>query len=336
MKISWNLFCLFLLSGCFASSQPSICEILKLKNCNNSKRSLSRSAGASLPTVNSAAFNNPAAISLSKGLGIESIHHNGKAQLGIITGTGRIGAAISNSPNDGSFFGNYAIESSNQFRQRAIALDKFEPKKLILAGAFNAFGGDSKSGLQGDIGVIYRRHTALDKDYFGGGFILSFNQVISFGMSTYKDVHYVELSGKTDYYVDQLGGKTQVIYPVNPTIYNYETEYTVNSSVMGIKFSKLALDNIKFLTVSDDISLDKTTVDIYNLSYFHNTWIFSYGRRFEISNKEVYDDFSFKVQKDKSDTFLGAQYAMTNGLLVGGFFNYYLFGEVSLGLTYFF
>jgi hypothetical protein len=65
-------------------------------------------------------------------------------------------------------------------------------------------------------------------------------------------------------------------------------------------------------------------------------WIFSYGRRFEKSFKEVYEDEVFIVEKDKSDTFVGAQYATKSGIIVGGFINYYLFGELSLGLTYFF
>lgn len=334
MKIFLLLIFTFITS-CASNSRPSICEILKLKYCNNSKRSLNRSAGASLPSVNSAAFNNPAAISLSKGLGIESIHYNGKAQLGIITGTGRIGAAISNFPNDGTFFGNTALETTNEFRKRAINYQRLEQDKFILAGAFNAFGGDKSKGLQADIGIIYRRHTELEKDYYGGGLIISYNKFISIGTSFYDDVHYVNLSGKKDTIIDSSGNPTTTYYPTNPLL-NVETEYKVKSYVAGLKFSKIALDYINFITVSNDKSFNDVEVDIYNLSYFYKTWIFSYGRRFEKSFKEIYKDELFLTQEEKSDSFLGAQYATSNGLLLGGFINYYLFGELSLGLTYFF
>jgi hypothetical protein len=338
VRISITLL-FILLTSCASKSRPGVCEVLKLKYCNDSKRSLNRSAGASLPSVNSAAFNNPAAISLSKGLGVESIHYNGKAQLGIITGTGRIGAAISNFPNDGTFFGNSAIETTNEFRKRSVEFGRLEQDKLILAGAFNLFGGDSNKGLQADIGIIYRRHTVLEKDYYGGGIILSYNKIISLGASFYDDAHYSNKSGQKDTLIDANGNQTTVYYPTNLNL-NVETTYKVSSYVAGLKFSKLALDYITFRTKSDDNSVQEVEVDaevdIYNLSYFYKTWIFSYGRRFETSFKEVYKEEIFIEQENKSNTFLGAQYATSNGFLLGGFINYYLLGELSLGLTYFF
>lgn len=334
MRIGLLLF-IVLLSSFSAHARKSICEILKLEYCNDSKRSLNRSAGASLPSVNAAAFNNPAAISLNKGLGLESIHYDGKAQIGLITGTGRIGAAISNFPNDGTFFGVTAIESTNEFRKRKINGSRFEQDKMILAGAFNLFGGDSKKGLQADIGVIYRRHTELDKDYYGGGLILSYNKFISVGASYYDDVFYSNLSNQKDTIYDQYGNATEVVYPKSPSLTN-EVDFRVNSYVTGLKFSKLAIDYIKFTVDSEDTDLDKIEINIYNISYFHTKWIFSYGRRFESSFQEIQEEEVFISKKDKSNTFLGAQYATKSGFLLGGFINYYLLGELSLGLTYFF
>lgn len=330
------LFVLFsFLNSPVTYSKASVCDVLKLKYCNDSKRSLNRSAGASLPSVNSAAFNNPAAISLNKGLGIESIHYDGKAQLGLITGTGRIGAAISNFPSDGTFFGNTAIESSNDFRKRSIEFGRFEQDKFILAGAYNIIGGSRSKGFQADIGLIYRRHTEIEKDYFGGGLILSYNKILSIGASVYDDVYYTNLSGKTDTLIDQNGNQSSVTYPSTPSLIT-ETDYKVTSYVAGLKFSKLAIDYITFSSESQDEEISDTKVSIYNISYFYRTWIFSYGRRFESSFQEVYLDEKFIEQKDKSNTFLGAQYATSGGFLLGGFINYYLYNELSIGLTYFF
>lgn len=335
----WYVLILFsiLFASCATRSRPTICEYLKLDNCNNSKRSLSRSAGASLPSVNSAAFNNPAAVALSRGLGIESIHYQGIAQLGLVTGTGRIGAAISNYPSDGTFFGNIAVESTNEFRKRTVLKKAYEADKIALATAINIFGGKSKKGLQLDLGLIYHRQTEIEKDYYGAGLILSYNKFISFGYSSYTDIHYQELSGKFDDIYDQFGNPTSVIYPTDPNI-NISEEYRVENTVFGLKFSTVAIDYIKIKTTSLEDSFDPVFIDIYNLSYFYRKWIFSYGRRFESSFKEYYDKDleEFIIQENKSDSFLGAQYATQNGFLLGAFINYYLHDELSLGLTYFF
>ncbi len=334
MKL-WILSLIFIFSGCASRSKPTICEYLKLDNCNNSKRSLSRSAGASLPSVNAAAFNNPAAISLNRGLGVESIHYDGYAQVGLITGTGRIGAAISNFPNDGTFFGNTAIESDNDYRKRIIDGKKFEDDKIVLAGALNLFGAKTKTGLQMDLGLIYRRHNELEKDYYGGGLILSYAKFISIGASYYDDVYYQNLSGKDDEVIDEEGNATTIIYPEDPDLIT-ETDFSVRSYVAGLRFSKLALDYIHFDVISEDEDYNEISIDIYNLSYFYKKWILSYGRRFETSFKEVYQEETFIQEKEKSDTFLGAQYATNNGFLLGAFINYYLINDLSLGLTYFF
>ena len=329
---------LALLSSCSGRSKPTICEYLKLDNCNNSKRALSRSSGASLPSVNSAAFNNPAAVALSRGLGIESIHYQGYVQMGIVTGTGRIGAAISNNPSDGSFFGNTAVEATNEFRKRTILGSAYRTEKFSLATAFNVFGGKKKKGLQFDIGLIYKRQTELEKDYYGGGFILSYNKFISFGYSQYTDVHYQKISSTEDTIYDQYGNATKILYPDDPTL-DINEEYKVASSVFGIKFSNIAIDHMRIITTPigiDDYS--ETSVGIYNLSYFYKQWIFSYGQRFEVSSKEVFDEElqEFITQEGKSANFAAAQYATKNSFVLGAFINYYLQNELSLGLTYFF
>ena len=88
-----------------------------------------------------------------------------------------------------------------------------------------------------------------------------------------------------------------------------ETNFKVKSLVAGLKFSKFALDYIKFNFESDKLAIQETEVTIYNLSYFYTKWIFTYGRRFESSFKEAYENSTFITLKDKSDTFLGIQYA---------------------------
>lgn len=331
-------FLLFFLSSCASKSKPTICQYLKLDNCNNSKRSLSRSAGASLPSVNSAAFNNPAAVALSRGLGIESIHYQGNAQIGLVTGTGRIGAAISNNPSDGTFFGNVPIETMNEYRERHVFEKPYETEKFSLATAVNILGGKKKKGLQLDLGLIYRRQTEIEKDYFGGGLIISYNKFISLGFSQYDDVHYLNLSGKEGTIYDQFGNGTDVIYPVDPSLI-LETDYTVTNTVVGLKFSTIALDYILIKTrPKEEDAFQDIDITIYNLSFFYEKWILSYGVRSEKSFREYFDPDleEYIAQEEKNDGFLGAQYATKNGFVLGAFINYYLYNELSFGLTYFF
>lgn len=337
MKIT--LFILFqILLSCASNSRPTICEYLELDNCNNSKRSLSRSSGASLPSVNSAAFSNPAAIALNRGVGIESIHYHGQAQLGIVTGTGRIGAALSNNPTDGTFFGNVPIESVNDFRKRSIDFLPYTTDKISLATAVNIVGGKSKKGMQLDLGIIYKRQTLQDQDYYGAGIILSFNKLFSLGYSEYSDVYYQKLSGTTGEIFDQFGNATTVIYPDDYSL-DLNVKYSVKNTILGMKFSNIALDFISITTESkEDVTFDDTLVKIFNLSYFYQKWIFTYGSRYEKSFREVFDNDikEYVTQEEKQDGFLGAQYATKNGFVLGAFLNYYLYNELSLGVTYFF
>ena len=254
--------------------------------------------------------------------------------MGIITGTGRIGAAITNSPNAGTFFGNTAIETKNQYRQRAVNFEKFEEDKISLASAFNVFGGQRKKGLSLDIGVIYKYHEELQKSYFGGGTILSFNKFINIGASYYEDVHYINYSGLIENSIDAFGNSTPLIHGINPLNIT-ETEFRVNSYTAGLKFSVLAIDYINFATTSDDPTFSGATVEIYNMSYFYNKWIMSYGRRFESSLKEEYSAKIFTSINNKSDSFMGVQYATDSGFMLGAFINYYLFNDLSFGVTYF-
>lgn len=342
MKYIFLLLFIIFNYGCSSRSGGlDVCKMLKMDNCNNSKRSLNRSAGASLPSVNAAAFSNPAAISLSRGLGIESIHYGGFAQFGLVTGTGRIGAAISNFPNDGTFFGNTAVESSYSSRLRYVDRLPYDGDKFVLASGFNLFGGKKKTGLQADIGLMYRRQTELEEDYFGGGLTLSFNRIISIGYATYNDIFYEDLRGKLVDVVNNNGTVTENVYFPIDNLYLYQTDVKVESYTAGLKFSKFALDYVKFVSLfsnqTSNFAIDQTESNIYNLSYFYTTWIFSYGRRWEKSFREIVDeDGNFKNQNEKWDSFLGAQYATSNGFLLGAFINYYLQDDLSLGVTYFF
>tara|TARA_Y100000385_G_C12918639_1_gene561555 strand:+ start:369 stop:929 length:561 start_codon:yes stop_codon:yes gene_type:complete len=164
----------------------SICDQFP-EYCSNVRRNQSRPTNSSLPTQSSAVFTNPAAVSTDKGFGIETINYNGDSQIGIVTGTGRVGAAISNNPSEETFFGNGVQEDFISYRSRWFYKEKYESDKLVLSGAMNVFGKKKKKGLQMDVGASYRQINDIDTTYIGGGVAFNWSRILSFSYAEFRD-----------------------------------------------------------------------------------------------------------------------------------------------------
>lgn len=129
----------------FAKRQPSICDYTQYKKCYDLLKRQSRSGNASYPMATSGSFTNPATINIDRGFGIEILDPDYGTQVGLVTGTGRVGAAVSNNPNDETFFGNIAIEDINSFRVRDVKKQMFESDKVALDLGTNILGKKSKN-----------------------------------------------------------------------------------------------------------------------------------------------------------------------------------------------
>jgi|SaaInlStandDraft_5_1057022.scaffolds.fasta_scaffold67401_2 hypothetical protein len=315
-------------------SQKTICEILDLEYCNSSGRALTRSSSASFPSSTTAALNNPSSLSMEKGFGLESILYKNVARIGIVSGSGRIGAAISKSPAEETFFSHYALESNNSFRQRKVSKDVHSPDNLSFAMAFNIFGKKKRTGLQLDFGIIYKRNGAKEADYTGAGATLSLNKVFSIGYAVYDDVFYEDRRGQMIDIVDQYGQSTLTYFDTSLTNLT-DIDVKVESLILGLKFGNLAIDHLTLKTTYQDNVFAPTYIKIFNTSLFYKKWIFSYGLREEESFREQYQDEVFSSEKFKYDGFIGAQYALNKAILIGLYSNYYLLNELTMGMTIF-
>lgn len=92
-----------------------LCDYIELKTCDANTKSMGRNNSASFPNSTSAALNNPSSLSMEKGFGTESIFFNSNTKLGLVTGSGRIGAAIAQTPTQESFFSNLGFENNLKY-----------------------------------------------------------------------------------------------------------------------------------------------------------------------------------------------------------------------------
>lgn len=329
------LFTLILITDIASAKVISICDQFP-EYCSNVRRNQSRPTNSSLPTQSSAVFTNPAAVSTDRGFGIESINYNGDAQIGIVTGTGRVGAAISNNPSEETFFGNGVQEDYIAYRSRWFNKEKYTSDKLVLSGAMNVFGKKKKKGLQMDVGLSYRQINDIDTSYIGGGVAFNWSRILSFSYSEFRDAYVKDYRGEEAEFCTELGECNPVVF--NTLDYNlYERHFQVKNYVTGFNYRNWSFDYSWFTTTNLDDNT-KAYVKIFNISYFYKHWMFTYGTREEESPRETYDPDDEKMisEKFKYDGFLGVQYALGNHFVLGLFNNYYLLNEWTLGVTFFF
>lgn len=313
----------------------SICDTFP-EYCTNLKRNQSRPVNSSMPTQSSAVFTNPAAVSTDRGFGIESINYNDDAQIGIVTGTGRIGAAISNNPNEETFFGNGVQEDVNSYRNRWFKKEKYKSDKLVLSGAMNLYGKKKRRGIKIDAGISYRKINDVETSYVGGALAISFARILNFSYSEFRDAYVKDVRNKlVDYY--NADGSSYKILASNDISNLHEKYFKVQNYVAGLNYKNWSFDYSFFSTLEIENN-EKSFVKIFNISYFFRKWMLTYGTREEESLREEYnlDQKQMVQEKFKYNSFLGIQYAIGDHFVAGLFNNYYLLNEWTAGLTFFF
>lgn len=313
-----------------------LCDYIEVETCDASATNRTRSTTASFPNSTSAALNNPASLNMEKGFGVESIFFNNDTQYGLVTGSGRVGAAISTTPTRETFFSNLSFETQSIYRARRLEKEVYDPEdSYSFSFAFNIFGKKKRKGLQLDSGIIIKHNGDKEQTFLGGGFNLSLNKVIGIGYARYKDVFYEDRRGLTLPLYNSDGSVAgSVTYPDDDTSIT-DIGVDVETFIMSLKFGNFAFDHLTIKSTFDDDNFDPTFVKIFNTSLFYRKWIFSYGLREEESFREAYDGENFESEKFKNDGFLGVQYALNKSIMLGLFSNYYLLGETSLGLVVF-
>ncbi len=300
-----------------AEDPKRLCEMLDIYECpSETGRGYNRSVGASMPTSSSAFGANPSALSMDKGFGLEVLAYGGEYDFSLISGTGRIGAGLSTSLPENSFFGNIVSENSIDYLIRMETGKKYISNKYNFATAFNLFGKKQNSFLNLNIGAGLTYNKITKQMTFGGGTSLSFGP-ISFGVASLSDYW----QNYSIYIPTDISGK-----PI---------KYQILTTSWGLKLPFLAIDVAKIVNRVPD---HESTINIFTTTLFYKSLIITYGSKLEISDRATYDAEKnlWQYSEEKKETFLGAQLGLHKYLLIGTFYNYYMLHEYSLGLTLFF
>jgi hypothetical protein len=304
-----------LLSGTLFFSVPAFAEFdmeCFLKgNCHSARSS------ASNPSVGSQVKINPSAVPTEAGFGIEGILFKDQVDVALVRGLGRVGAAISPSNSEETFFGPPGFETNQDYLERNIESTKFPNQKYTLATAVSLAQKDGsdlnsyslKLGLMGK----YNKYT---QNISPGGGLSGFLGPFTFGVSYYKDEEQMSLDLEEEFRPPAL-------------------EYNVQTYSLGLFLHSVILDySYLRLTLDQDVS----EVNLYTGSLLVSRFIVTVSKRIERSGRPSYNRLtkSLEYVETKDRYFGGVQYSINKHFLFGVLYNYYLLDELAVMGTVFF
>lgn len=266
-----------------------------------------RRSVSAAPSTTSRINLNPSAVPTQKSFGIEVIGYKGEGDLGIVRGFGRVGAALTPSNSEETFFGAPGFELDNELLARKIDAQKYKNQKYTLATAFNLF--EKGSGLRQaslNLGLL-AKYNSITKATTPGGGLSGILGPFIFGYSVYRDETLISSS-------DPLAtAKVQSI------VETYSVGVYLNSLILD--YSTLRIQNTEVLFV-----------DLLTMSLFVKKFIFSASQRIENSNRAGYNFRAKELEYEQKQVeyFYGIQYRVTPNILIGGLYNYYLLREASV------
>ncbi|WP_413288043.1 hypothetical protein [Bdellovibrio sp. HCB337] len=260
---------------------------------------------------------NPAAVPTEKGFGLETITYDVYTDVGLVRGNGRIGAAISPSNSEETFFGPPGFADPFELALRKYERKKYPSQKVTLATAFD-IAQKKGSGLKSyslKFGAM-GRYNKLTKAALPGAGLTGTLGPISFGGSVYEDQTKAD---PDDVNMDGLS-------PVH--------SYQVRTYSVGLFLSSLVVDYSHMSLDTDDTY----TVQLLTASLYWKKLILTAAKRIENSPNPAYN---FETQmleytQIKEEVFGGLQYSVTKNLMLGALYNYYLLREYSISATLFF
>lgn len=300
---------IFISSLVYAEYDP--CRHIKIPSCGN-RFSINKTTGSSQSTSGTA-FSIPSSMADVRGLGIEGIIWDG-IEASIVTGNGKVGAGVSSSNTDDTFFGNTAKEYFQDYRDR-ISNDeggRYKFKKMSLGLATRIYQGKKKY-IHVNGGVISKYISSTSHWHFGG----SLSGVIgplNLGYARFKDE----------------GQRTNL----GASGLRESLEFNVDTYTVGLNLPFISFDYTLF---RNDLS-EENKVEIYSYGLFLYKWMVSYGRRVETSTRQQYDfeTKQFSSVERKWSSFFGVQYRTSRKWVFGAMANYYLNNELSFVVTGFF
>lgn len=309
-----SLLCFVLLLAFGVPARAVFEGICNLGEFECGRKRSTRTASAN-PGSSSRISINPSAVPTEKGLGFEVIGFKGAFDAGLVRGLGRVGAAISPSNSEDTFFGAPAYEYDADYLTRKTGREKYRQQKVTLATAVNLFEY-KRSALRRmslNLGVLgkYNQTTYATTPGAGLNGILG---PFTFGYSVYRDETQLATA------VDDDGGLIRD--KVQSIVENYSVGLYLNSLVLD--YSTLRLQNS-----------DVDRVDLFTVSLLLDRWVLSFSERRETSRRPSFNYHFEKLDAEatKHEHFYGAQFKITGNFMVGLMYNYYLLRELSGSLT---
>lgn len=260
---------------------------------------------------------NPSAVPTEDAFGFESVTYKVYTDVGLVRGNGRIGAAISPSNSEESFFGPPGFYDTSEFVQRKIDREKYPSQKMTLATAFNVFqkSGSAFSSYSLKMGIMGRYNKLTSAVSPGMGLTGSFGP-LSFGASAYDDQTQMDPE-------DLDGDGLKPVYM-----------YQVRTYSVGLYLNSLILDYSHLMLNTEETA----SVDLYTASIIVKSFIFTFSKRIENSPNPYYNFGTglLETKQIKEHIFGGVQYSLNKNLMLGALYNYYLLHEYSISATLFF
>ena len=314
-----NLIFVFLLSSFTASlvlAKDIKCYIYA--NCGPG----SRAGVVSNPSTGNQIRINPSAVPTAKGYGLEGIYYNSDVDFSIVRGIGRIGAAISPSNSDETFFGTPGFEINENLLERKTEGQKYPNQKINLATAF-VIAEKSKSTFNSyalKFGVM-GKYNKLTKHVNGGAGLSGLLGPLTFGASEYRDESLLDYT---------LAGSDMLEV----------VKYKVRTYSVGLSVESLLLDVSKLHYQDPQNSVDELTssVRIVTLSYNYKKFIFTTSNRMEDSARLAYnyETKMLEARQKKNSNFHAVQFIANKYITLGVLYNYYLLRDYAVTATIFY
>lgn len=262
---------------------------------------------------------NPSAVPTEKAFGLEGIYYNGDTDFSIAQGLGRVGAAISPSNSEETFFGPPGLEIEADMLERKQTSEKYPSQKYNFATAVDVIkrkGSGIKSyGFK--LGVIAKYNKLTKTTHGGGGATIILGPFV-FGGSAYNDETLLDYA--------RFGINTQELI-----------KYQVTAYSGGISLGSLLVD-YSVLQMKEEESERISTVRLVNASLLVKKIILTASKRTEDSERLAYNysTRALEPKQIKDEIFGGLQVNATQNFMVGVLYNYYLLHETSITATLFF
>lgn len=282
----------------------------------------SRAGVVSNPSTGNQIRINPSAVPTQKGYGLEGIYFNSDVDFSIVRGIGRIGAALSPSNSDETFFGTPGFEINENLLDRKTEGKKYPNQKINLATAF-VLAEKSRSTFNSyalKFGVM-GKYNKISKHVNGGAGLSGLLGPITFGVSEYRDESVLDYS--------LLGSEQEDVI-----------KYKVRTYSVGLSLESLLIDVSKLQYEDPQNSVDDLTssVRIITVSYNYKKFIFTTSNRLEDSSRLAYnyETEMLETRQKKNSNFHAIQYIANKYITLGVLYNYYLLRDVALTATVFY